>query len=227
MLAHGISPRLVYLFSAEGNQPAAAFYEARGFRKLSSVPGLFATGSACVLAHDLTIDPSPALESSEVSLERLARTDLPSPDDPAMTETPFGFLVTRMQESSLQNCICTSETTDACIETLRSGAAKKATGYDQVTLDLLWRRLESQGWSRGGLLMMVLSEPPEIHINPDIEIEVIDPARLACTPSYRRLLEEDDALITGRWRSIRNGGLEARSSSRGSMAVRQGAVGGT
>ena len=75
--------------------------------------------------------------------------------------------------------------------------------------------------------MMVLSEPPEIHINPDIEIEVIDPARLACTPSYRRLLEEDDALITGRWRSIRNGGLEARSSSRGSMAVRQGAVGGT
>jgi len=54
MAANDISPRLVYLFSNEGSQPASAFYAARGFRLLSRVPGLYDKGDiACVLASDL------------------------------------------------------------------------------------------------------------------------------------------------------------------------------
>lgn len=54
MAANGISPRLIYLFSNEGSQPASAFYAARGFRLLSRVPGLYDKGAiACILARDL------------------------------------------------------------------------------------------------------------------------------------------------------------------------------
>ena len=41
---------------------------------------------------------------------------------------------------------------------------------------------------------MALREPPSIELNPDVEIEVIDPGRLAHAPSYRKLLTDDNAL---------------------------------
>jgi len=53
MAGQGITPRLVYLFHNEESEVASAFYRARGFKKLGSAPGLYATGAACVMARDL------------------------------------------------------------------------------------------------------------------------------------------------------------------------------
>ncbi|NKB69792.1 MAG: GNAT family N-acetyltransferase [Candidatus Latescibacteria bacterium] len=49
-----IEPRLVYLL-ANGQDPVAqAFYEARGFRFLSAVPGLYERGTAWLYARNLS-----------------------------------------------------------------------------------------------------------------------------------------------------------------------------
>lgn len=53
MREHGIEPRLVYLIAAEETAPAKAFYEARGFRYLTRVAGLYRVGTACLYARNL------------------------------------------------------------------------------------------------------------------------------------------------------------------------------
>ena len=241
MARHGIVPRLVYLFSNEESEAASAFYQARGFRKLSGVPGLYATGTACILARDLTADradshydlPANRRTPETVPIERLARTDHPPTDDPEVTETVFGLHVTRIGRSALLNCRCAPETVDACLAAVQSLGVTKLAGHDEATLDLLWPRLESQGWSRGGLLMMVFSDPPEIDSNHDVYVEVIDPARLACASSYKQLLAENDALdhwqmeVETEWRlggEVLVGWLDGRPAGRCGWFVRDQVV---
>ena len=129
-----------------------------------------------------------------VPLERLAIGDYPPTDDRGLTETAFGLQATGVDGPALLNCRCSPETFEACLAAVRSLGVNKLVGHDEATLELLAPHLESRGFSRGALLVMVLTDPPTIESNPDVEIEVIDPARLAHAPSYRQLFAQVDAL---------------------------------
>ena len=220
----GITPRSVYLFANEQSDEAMGFYRARGFRPLGFMPGLFERGQAVVLARDLFPSvPSP------VTLERLAQTDSPALGDPEASGTAYGPQVRRMGTTTLLADPCHPDGVDGLLAWVAPHDISRITGTDAATLHRLWPRLEVAGWSRGGLLMMVSQEPSAIATNPDVEIEVIDPARLAQSPSYRKLLADDGALdhwqmeVETAWRlggEVLVGWLDGRPAGRCGWYVR-------
>jgi ribosomal protein S18 acetylase RimI-like enzyme len=58
MVERDIDPRLVYLFANGEDEVAKSFYEAREFRFLARVPGLYQIGTACLYVRNLELEES-------------------------------------------------------------------------------------------------------------------------------------------------------------------------